>query len=253
MQSQIKIRELSAGYNGKIIIENINIDINKNDFVGIIGPNGGGKTTFLKVILGFLKPMKGSIIIKNSSPKEMRKIIGYVAQTNEYDRKFPITVYDIVLMARLKYKSIYNQFYNKKDKEIVLEKMVDLDIKHLAHKHISTLSGGERKRVYIARALVTNPEILLLDEPTSDIDKKIEKEFYDLLKKINKNITILLVSHDIGIVSSYVKSIACINKNLHYHNSNQITREMIQMTYDFPFDVVLHGLSGCFLENHKVK
>ncbi|MFC2118636.1 metal ABC transporter ATP-binding protein [Bacteroidota bacterium] len=233
----LNIKDLIVSYNGNPVLENINLQINKNDFIGIIGPNGGGKTTLIKTILGLKKPQSGKIEFNNTG--NLRPNIGYLPQVKEIDRKFPISVIDVVLsglMSNLRKKLRFSRKERKLAKEI-LEKM---GVTTLTKKPIGELSGGQAQRVFLSRALVSSPEILVLDEPDTYVDSNFENELYQLLQKINENTTIIIATHDVGSIVSYVKNIACVNKTLHYHPSNEITNELLK-SYNCPIDLVTHG------------
>jgi len=248
-QAAITITDLSAGYEHENIIENVNCTINKGDFFGIIGPNGGGKSTLLKVILGLLSPRKGSVTIYGKSPKEGRKHIGYVPQYTEYDKHYPITVWDVVLMGRRSIRGMHFR-YSQEDKHATQQALEKVSMQDYKNHHLSALSGGQRQRVYIARALCSKPDILLLDEPTANIDKTIKNHFYELLEELNKDITIVLVTHDIGIISSYVNRVACLNHYLFTHDDNTITAEMLEEAYSCPVDLIAHGVPHRVLPHH---
>ena len=203
----ITIKNLTFKYNNEIILDNINLEIQKGDYVALIGPNGGGKTTLIKLILGLLKPTNGEVILKT-------KKIGYVPQYTNFSLDIPIRVIDVVLQGRL---NKFKFFYNEEDKKIALEKLKLVNMADFSNKKISDLSGGQRQRVLIARALVSNPEILILDEPTSAIDIKGQKEIYKILK--NLNITKLIISHDINILLEGVNKVAFVSKTLVLHNT----------------------------------
>jgi zinc transport system ATP-binding protein len=250
-QKVIKIKDVFFSYKNKEVLKKINMEIYKNDFAVIIGPNGGGKTTLLKLILGLMKPDLGEIFVLDKSASESSCKIGYVPQQSKFDWKYPINVFESVLSGRMKFKRFPDYFINKRDKEIVFKTLKLLEIFDLKERHISELSGGQRKRVFIARALVTDPDILILDEPTSDIDKKIESDVYELLKKLAKIKTILMVSHDIGIVSRYVNKIICLNKYAYVHSSNKISEKLLTKTYNCPVDMITHGdVPHRVLKNH---
>jgi len=203
----VEIKNLTFKYNNEIILENINLKIEKYDYVALIGPNGGGKTTLIKLILGLLKPTSGKIILNT-------KKIGYVPQYTNFSLDIPIRVIDVVLQGRL---NKFKFFYNEKDKKIALEKLSLVGMSKFQNKKISDLSGGQRQRVLIARALVNEPDILILDEPTSAIDIKGQKEIYKILKSLN--ITKLIISHDINILLEGVNKVAWISKKLVLHNT----------------------------------
>lgn len=208
----IKLKNVTFGYK-EPILNNMNLEIYPKEFVGIVGPNGGGKTTLLKLLLGIHKPQSGKIIIFNKTPKEARTKIGYLSQYEDVDFDFPIKVENIVLMGRNQGRII--NFYSKVDKKIVNDALDKLEISELKNRKLNELSGGEKQRVFLARALTTNPKILILDEPMANVDVKIRDEFFDLLKILSKKITILVVEHNIEVLSRYVNKIVCINKCIH--------------------------------------
>jgi zinc transport system ATP-binding protein len=214
MNSQILLKDLSFSYGNNTILENLNFEIFQDDYVAIIGPNGGGKTTLLKLLLGFLQPTKGEIKILGKSPLKVRQTIGYLPQYINFNMDMPINVFDIVLQGRLTKDKL---FYNDKDKSIADEKLTLMNIKELKNRKIKDLSGGQRQRVLLARALTKEPEILILDEPTASIDLEGQKEIYALLKKLP--LTKLIVSHDINILFEGVNKVAHINKTLHLHDA----------------------------------
>ena len=201
------IKNLTFKYNNEIVLDNINLEIKKDDYLALIGPNGGGKTTLIKLILGLLKPTSGEIKLQTNK-------IGYVPQYTNFSLDIPIRVVDVVLQGRL---NKFKFFYNNEDKKIALEKLKLVNMENFANKKISQLSGGQRQRVLIARALVSEPEILILDEPTSAIDIKGQKEIYQILKDLN--ITKIIISHDINILLEGVNKVAFVSKTLVLHNA----------------------------------
>ncbi len=226
----VDIKNLSFAYNGEAVLEDVNLSIQQKDFVAIIGPNGGGKTTLVKLLLGLLSPLEGTISVDGKSPQEASPCIGYVPQNVHMNQNFPITVLDVVLMGKLDPKQPLSSrsTANRMDALAALEHM---DMTAYADKKIGMLSGGQRQRVLIARALVTKPKLLLLDEPTASIDTKGRDDLYQLLKELNHDITVLVVSHDLLVISRYVKSIACVNKSLHYHDQAENSREMLDAMF----------------------
>lgn len=254
-RSIIEIRDVTFAYNGETVLENVNLDIRPKNFIAMIGPNGGGKTTLLRLILGLLKPDKGIIRIKGESAPKASSIIGYVPQDVHVNSHFPITAMDVVLMGK---RSAGKRWAKKspahrREAMAVLE---TLEMERYAGKKISALSGGQRQRVFIARALVTEPELLLLDEPIASVDAKGQADFFRLLKELNQEIAILMVSHDLMVISSYVKSVACVNKRLHYHGQAEITCDMLETMYphalkdECPVELVAHGLPHRVLKEH---
>jgi zinc transport system ATP-binding protein len=220
------------------------------DYVGLIGPNGGGKTTLIKVILGLIKPERGSVRVMGVSPEKGRQFIGYVPQIQQDDKAFPIKVWDVVSMGRLKPDLLHNLSLKDADKKIVERSLRQMDILDLAKRSINELSGGQRQRVTIARALATEPKILLLDEPTSSVDSRSSSQLYDLLADLNQSISILLISHDLTAISTYVKTIGCVNRRLVYNGQKEITAEMLSSAYECPVDLVAHGLPHRVLPHH---
>jgi zinc transport system ATP-binding protein len=246
----IEIKDLFAGYNHEIVLNEINLTIFQDDFIGLIGPNGGGKTTLLKVILGLVEPKGGTVQIKGETPQLGRRNIGYVPQIAEYDTDFPISVQDIVRMGRLGPKRLFKP-YTAEDDAIVRERLGWLDMLKYKDRALRELSGGQRQRVYIARALVTDPELLLLDEPTISVDFEARTQIFDLLYEINqRGIAILLVSHDLTAISSYVKTIGCLNRKLYYEGKKEITPEMLEASYSCPVDLIAHGLPHRVVAEH---
>jgi len=251
MKPVIEIENLSVYYNDICALSNINLTVNERDFLGIMGPNGGGKSTLLKVILGLLKPSEGSIKILGQAPGKSISPIGYVPQFSGFDKGFPINVQDVVLMGRLKEKNYLFHRYSKEDRAIADTVMKNLDVYNFKDRQIGQLSGGQLQRVLIARALAVQPKVLLLDEPTSSLDTGSKPDIYKILKDLNKEITIIVVTHDIGAVSSYIKTVGCLNKVLYYHSEPKLTYDTIKKVYSCPIDLIAHGIPHRVLDNHK--
>ena len=247
----ISIRHLWAGYDGEPVLEDVNLSVRELDFIGLIGPNGGGKTTLLKVLLGLLAPMRGKVRVMGKDVVEGRQHIGYVPQLAEFDRDFPISVWDVAQMGRLGRRPLL-QRYTAEDDEAVAQALHRVDMLDLRDRPIGALSGGQRRRVYIARALTTEPEILLLDEPMAGVDPQVSDTIYELLGRLNERITILLISHDMSAVSAHVKTVGCLNRRLFYHGEKQITLDMMQVAYGCPIDLIAHGVPHrVFAEHHE--
>jgi len=255
----VEIKDVSFSYNGQIAIQNVNLTVRQGDFTAMIGPNGGGKTTLVKLILGLLKPARGQIRVLGRPANKSSHHIGYVPQDIHLNRNFPITVTDIVLMGKLKPPKIKRIRWRRnvaKDRREAVEVLDQMEMAAYADSKISELSGGQRQRVLIARALAAQPQLLLLDEPTASIDTNGQAEFFRLLKELNKEITILVVSHDLLVISTYVKSVACVNKCLHYHDQAEITGEMMETMYPCteeaicPVELIAHGLPHRVLQDH---
>ena len=237
--SVIKIHDLHFSYGGPVILEDIQLDIKANEFVGMVGPNGSGKTTLLKIILGLLDPDKGSVKVLGKQPYQAVKEIGYMPQFTAFSRDFPISVEETVLMGRLGKTSSIG-FFSKKDKQLAGESMEAVEVLDLKKRSIGSLSGGQLQRVLIARALACNPKIMILDEPTANIDMKAEKDIFDLLKKLNEKITIIVVTHDIGFISQYITKVACINRTLVCHPTSELTGDTIENLYGTHVHMVDH-------------
>lgn len=225
---------MDASYGRQQVLRNISLSVYDKDFVGIIGPNGGGKTTLLKIILGLMKPLRGKIDFTID-----RSEIGYLPQDSQIDDKFPITVWEVVDSGLAK-----GTFTGRRSKKIQHNKILSIlekvGIEKLHSRPIGELSGGELQRTMLARAIVSSPRILILDEPDAHVDNRFENELYGLLKQLNSTMTILLVSHDIGTISPYIKTIACVNRDLHYHSSNEISLEQLKV-YNCPIEIITHG------------
>lgn len=232
----LEIKDLTAGYNGKPVLRNVNLTVREGDFIGIIGPNGGGKTTLVKTIAGLLPPLRGEITFHLKDGHGL----GYLPQVNTFDKRFPITTEEVILTGLMGRKGIFGK-YTTQDKKLVDELMEKLRVSHLKGKSIGSLSGGQMQRIFLARALVSRPALLLLDEPSTYADNQFEAELYELLKELNEEgLTLLMVSHDLGIIPAYVKSIACVNGELHYHPSPDITGDVLKV-YNCPIELVAHG------------
>lgn len=245
----ITLKNVSVEYEGITVLHDHNFTVYNDDFIGIIGPNGGGKTTLLKVILGLIKPSKGEVRVFETSPLKARNKIGYVPQIIEFDRDFPISVRDTVLMGRLARKGLF-RVHNKKDYDAVDKALKTVEMLEMKNRKTGDLSGGEMQRVMIARALASEPELMLLDEPTASIDPKMKTDIYNLLKGLKNRMAIILVTHDIGVISSHVDKVACLNCQLFYHDSKEIPRETLETVYQCPVDIIAHGTPHRVLKEH---
>ena len=238
-ESIISIENVSFSYGGPLALENINLTVRKGEFLGVVGPNGGGKSTLLKLILGLFRPDAGKLTVLGKAPEKGREHIGYVPQHVRFNRDFPITVEDTILLGRLgKSKSLWG--YAVKDKQLCAKVMQETEIDDLKQRRLNTLSGGQLQRVLIARALVSDPEILILDEPTANIDLRVEEDIFGLLKRLNERVTIIIVSHDIGFISEYVNRVACLNRTLLCHETSAISGKMIEDLYATPVQMIQH-------------
>lgn len=227
----IDINDLCFSYSGKEVLHEINLTIQARDFVAVIGPNGGGKTSLLKLMLGLLRPTRGSILINGKPVGSNNATIGYVPQQINHNLSFPATALDIVLMGKHRPERRFVLSGSKKDRQDAMHALEKIGIADFANRKITNLSGGQRQRVLIARALVTQPELLVLDEPTASLDTKGQAKFYELLQTLNESQTIFMVSHDLLSISSYAKSIACINKRLYCHQPFSSAKTLLKAFY----------------------
>lgn len=235
MNPLLELKAVSAGYDYRTVLQGVDFSINEGDFIGIIGPNGGGKTTLLKVILGLLKPFEGELLYH--APRQ--NLFGYLPQTNRFDQRFPINVTEVVMSGLLSQKGLYKP-YSRDDRRQACALLEKYGMGGYKKSPIGDLSGGQMQRVFLCRAIISSPRILILDEPTTYVDSNFEKEFYPILQELNKTMSIVMVSHDLGTICSYVKTIACVNRTLHYHHSNLITPEQLQ-AYNCPIELITHG------------
>lgn len=247
-QPIITVKNLSFSYNGTPILQDVSFHVEKGEFLAMIGPNGGGKTSLLKLMLGLLDPDHGEVRIFGEPPKKAAPRIGYVPQDIHINKTFPISALDVVLMGRLTAGWGWAR-HSVKDRNAALLALEKLEMEDFSTRRIGELSGGQLQRIFIARALVSDPELLFLDEPTASIDTKGQAEFYGLLKRLNERVTIVMVSHDVMILSGYVKSVACVNRNVHYHDDSEITEEMLDAA-QCPVQLIAHGIPHRVLHSH---
>ncbi len=244
----IEIQGVSFCYDERQILEDVNLTIWPNDSVCVVGPNGGGKTTLIKLIIGLLTPDTGTITIFGKPPDEAHRLISYVPQFAQYDRQFPISVQEVVCMGRL--GNSFTGRYSQDDKEKTLEALDEVGLTDLIDRSFSALSGGQRQRVLIARALASGGEILILDEPTANIDRESEAQFFDLLRGLNKRMTIMMVTHDVGFASSFFNRIACVNREVIIHPTSELTGRLIRDMYGGDLQMIRHD-HRCSSEGHK--
>ena len=249
MSNLISIHNLSVEYNQKVVLSNVNLEINQGDFIGVIGPNGGGKTTLVKAILGVI-PFRGEVHYSTLINSGGVQRIGYLPQISNIDRHFPITLIDIALSGLQSRRRLFGR-YTAEDKTKAYNLIEQVGIKDICHKTINEVSGGELQRALLCRALISDPELLILDEPTNFVDNRFENQMYALLHKLNEHMAIFMVSHDLGTISSHVKSILCVNRTVHLHHSNIITAEQLH-NYHCPIQIISHGeIPHTVLEYHN--
>ena len=246
----VEIKDVWLSFKGRPVLEAVNLRLDEGDYLGLIGPNGSGKSTLLRVILGLLSPDRGSVRVLGESPARARGRIGYVPQYTRFDASFPVNVLDVVLMGRIGSRGLFRQ-PSQRDRDVALSSLDKVEMGDRAGRQIGRLSGGELQRVMIARALAVEPRLLLLDEPTASLDTRVGVSVFELLKDLAQAITLVLVSHDIGVISRYVKTVACLNRRLYYHRSKEITPEMFEAAYGCPVDLVAHGHAHRVFEDHQ--
>lgn len=247
--SVIRINDVNFSYDGTHVLENVNLEIRQKEFLSMVGPNGGGKTTLLKIILGLLKPNSGTVSIFGTSPEKARDGIGYMPQYALFDPQFPVSVMDVVLMGRL--RDHRRGHYSKADKKAVMEALDEVEMTPFYKQSFSALSGGQRQRVLLSRALVGRPELLLLDEPTANVDLEIEQKLYAILKELNKRMTIIMVTHDLGFVSHMVQRVICVKKKVVIHPVTKINGKLIREIYGHEIRMVRHDhITKNVRENH---
>ncbi|MCF8112216.1 MAG: ABC transporter ATP-binding protein, partial [Desulfobacteraceae bacterium] len=220
----ISVKNLYFSYNSAPVLENVTFDVTDREFLAIIGPNGGGKSTLIKLILGLLKPDAGLVLVFNKPPEKVSQRFGYVPQDILVNRGFPISVFEVVLMGRLRHRK--KTRISDSDREAAAQSLEIMGMKGYENSRIDGLSGGQRERVFIARALTTDPDILVLDEPTASVDTGGRAELYNLLKDLNRTRTIIVVSHDLMVMSSNATAVACVNRQVYYHDKGEITQDM---------------------------
>jgi len=235
----VEIDQVGFAYDGDLVLEDVTLTVRDGDFLGVVGPNGSGKTTLLKIILGLIHPLRGKVRVFGRPPDRARHLVGYVPQHADLDSSFPINVTDVILIGRLG-KAPRLGRYKKIDRQTAEEAMQEVEIYDLRNRRFGTLSGGQKQRVLMARALVGEPDLLLLDEPTTSVDGRVEQDIYELLKRLNEKVTIILVSHDLGFISSYVKHVACVNRRLVCNPTNEITGDVIEACYGGPVHMLKH-------------
>ncbi len=234
----ISLKDVDVAYQEQLVLKDVNLEIYSDDFIAVIGPNGGGKTTLVKAILGIIEA-KGMIEYSKELYRNNDLQIGYMPQINQFDKSFPITIEEMVLSGLLNRNS-YRIRYNKEERQRCAELLKLTGIESMAHHQIGEVSGGQLQRATLCRALISDPKLLILDEPTNYVDSHFEGEMYEILRTVNQRVAIVMVSHDIGTVSSIVKQIVCVNGSVHRHESNIINEEQLA-NYNCPIKIITHG------------
>ncbi|MCC7204565.1 MAG: ABC transporter ATP-binding protein [Phycisphaeraceae bacterium] len=246
--SHVTFAYAQQGSTGEPVLDDVSLVVEPDDFLGVIGPNGGGKTTLLKIILGLLAPQTGTVRVLGQPPAKVRPRIGYVPQHAQIDITVPASVLDVVLMGRL-HRSSWGLRYSRPDVEAARAALEQTAVADLANRRLGTLSGGQRQRVLIARALASDAKMLLLDEPTAGVDAQAERGLTDLLHQLNERIPIVMVSHDISFVSTHLKRVACLNRRLTCHRAGEVTSEIIAEMYGHQHVMLVHHEPDCPLSD----
>ena len=248
MEPIVSLKNVTVKYDDTTALEGVSLDIYPTDFLGIIGPNGGGKTTLVKAILETL-PHSGEVSYSPILFDQGHRLVGYLPQQSEFDRSFPISVIEVVMSGLQAEKGIIRR-YTSADRKRAMELLEMAGIESIAERQISEISGGQMQRALLCRAVILEPKLLILDEPTNFVDNKFENELYTLLHRLNERMAIVMVSHDLGTITSVVKSIVCVNHTVHRHDSNIITAEQLE-NYHCPIQIISHGhIPHTVLEHH---
>jgi zinc transport system ATP-binding protein len=244
----ISLRDVSVIYDGCAALEEVNLDIFEDDFIGIIGPNGGGKSSLVKAIMGSVK-YSGEISFDDILRKGNHYKIGYMPQVSQFDMRFPISILEVVLSGLQTEKGFLGR-YTKEERRLAHDTLEKMGIADLASRPIGEVSGGEMQRALLCRAIIAEPKLLILDEPTNFVDNSFEREFYALVEELSHRMAVMIVSHDLGTITSVVKSIVCVNRNVHRHDSNILTEEQL-LNYNCPIQILSHGhIPHTVLEHH---
>ena len=246
--SIITLRNVGVNYEQSIALEDVNLDIFEDDFIGIIGPNGGGKTSLVKAIMGVV-PHSGEIEFAPALRRKNHLKIGYMPQVSQFDTRFPISIEEVVLSGLQSEKGFFGR-YTHADRQRATELLKQMGIDQIASRPIGEVSGGQLQRALLCRAIIAEPKLLILDEPTNFVDNNFEREFYALVKQLHERMAVMIVSHDVGTITSLVNAIICVNRHVHRHDSNILTEEQLR-NYDCPIQVVSHGhIPHTVLEHH---
>lgn len=247
----VELDHVSLSLGGEAVLEDVSLRVEARDYLALLGPNGGGKSTLLKLILGLLTPDRGTVRVFGESPRNARGQVGYVPQHVRFDLDFPIRVLDVVLMGRL--GSHWFGRFGAADRAAATEALERVEMPELAERPIGALSGGQLQRVLIARALVQRPRLLLLDEPTASLDERIGRSIWELFEELSRDMAIVIVSHDIGAISRSVRGVVCLNRRLHAHPTKELTPEIVEAAYGCPVDLLAHGLPHRVLPAHETE
>lgn len=238
----VDLESVSFSYGGPIVLEDVDLQIREHGFACIVGPNGGGKTTLLRLMLGLEQPTRGRISVFGKPPSDARRLVGYMPQHVKFDPQFPVNVMDVVLMGRLGATRPFGR-YGERDRDAACRALQEAGMDALRHRPLASLSGGQCQRVLIARALASEPKLLILDEPITHLDPAAERGLYELLQGLNQRLTVVMVSHDLQVVSPAVKSVICVNRTVAVHPTSEFDDDHIEELYGRPVRMVRHDLS----------
>jgi zinc transport system ATP-binding protein len=242
----LEVERVTFGYDRRPVLEDVSLLVREGDFLAILGPNGGGKTTLLKIILGLLEPWQGRV---RRHLSRRRGALGYVPQFAGFERNFPARVADVVRMGRLGLRGPFVP-YGREDREAARRALERLGLAPIAGAHVADLSGGQLQRTLIARALASEPEVLLLDEPLASVDAEMRESLVETLTELNRQVPVVVVTHDLTPFAGAVRQVACVNRRLHYHPGGQLTPEMLEEVYGCPVELIAHGVPHRVLEPH---
>lgn len=239
-ENVVEIENLDFRFNGgPRVLEQVSLRVAGGDFASVIGPNGGGKTTLIKLILGLLTPTAGTIKVFGTTPIKARPRIGYMPQHAMMDPRFPVRALDVVMMGRLG-RGLTIGSYSAADRRAACDALAQAGLEEVGGTAFSDLSGGQRQRVLLARALVTDPDMLVLDEPAAGLDQKVEGDFFDLLKELNQRLTVILVSHDLGFVATFVRTVICVHRHVDVHPTAELDGRRVSEIYGGDVRMVHH-------------
>jgi zinc transport system ATP-binding protein len=247
----VELDKVSCVLSGRLVLDEVDLKVREGDLYAVIGPNGGGKTTLLRVILGLLPVTSGTVRVLGQAPHEARSKVGYVPQYRTFDFHYPVTVEEMVLSGRLGHVHGPIKRFSAEDKEAAQEALERTGIRHLSSRPICDLSGGEQQRAIIARALVGDPDLLILDEPMVYVDIPTEVQLFDMIEELLASMTILLVTHDIGAISTHVTRVACLNGRIFTHDTDEISEDMLTAAYHCPVDLIAHGIPHRVFRDHE--
>ena len=246
----VDVRDVTFGYGREVVLDHVSLAIQPRDFLAVIGPNGGGKTTLLKVVLGLLRPWSGEVAFELPTGRDPRGRLGYVPQFSTFDKDFPLRIADMVLLGRLGRRNLLRP-WSREDRAAAAAVLERLGLSNVADSHVSEVSGGQLQRALIARALVADPAVLFLDEPTASIDAESRETLRELLADLNRAIPIVVVTHDVTSLAPMVNRIACINRRLFYHGGPELSEEILEEVYGCPVELVTHGVPHRVLHDHQ--